>query len=176
MRSLADALLVLVAVLAVCSDAAGAGQLHPVKGTVMAADFIVPDLDGGAMRFSTLQRKVVLLNFWATWCPPCRKEMPSMERLHQDYRERGLVVLALSQDQASARTVRAFVDELRITFPVWHDRDRSVSRQYSIPGVPTSYLVGRDGRIAYRVFGEYDWSLPEARAAVDALLGTVAPP
>jgi len=94
-----------------------------------------------------------------------------MEALYREYKERGLVVLAVSQDQAPPSTVRAFAEELGLSFPVWHDRDGLVARQYSVPGVPTSYLIGRDGRIAYRVLGEYDWLLPEARAAVEQLLG-----
>ena len=97
-----------------------------------------------------------------------------MERLHQAYKDRGLVVLGLSQDQASADTVRAFVDKLQVTFSIWHDRDGLVGRQYSIPGVPTSYLIGTDGRIAYRALGEYDWSGPEARATVELLLSAEA--
>jgi len=132
---------------------------------------VARDLSGRAVKFAELRGRVILLNFWATWCPPCRKEMPSMERLHQRYRERGLVVLALSQDQAGSGEVKAFVDGLKLTFPVWHDRDGLVGRQYSIPGVPTSYLIGRDGRVAYRALGEYDWDGNEARRAVEALLG-----
>ena len=171
MRHPAGTLLIWLAVLAATPAAAESENLKPVKGVVTAGDFVAVDLQGRAMRFGTLRDKVVLLNFWATWCPPCRKEMPSMERLHQAYKDRGLVVLGLSQDQASARTVQTFVDELRVTFPIWHDRDGLVGRQYSIPGVPTSYLIGMDGRIAYRALGEYDWSGPEARAAVEELLG-----
>lgn len=94
-----------------------------------------------------------------------------MEGLHQRYRDRGLVVLALSQDQASSKEVTAFVDGLKLTFAVWHDRDGLVGRQYSIPGVPASYLIGRDGRIAYRALGEYGWDGDVARRAVEALLG-----
>ena len=93
-----------------------------------------------------------------------------MEQLHREYKERGLVVLAVSQDQGPIREVQAFAQELKLSFSVWHDRDGLVGRQYSIPGVPTSYLVGADGRIAYRALGEYDWSGPEARRAVERLL------
>ncbi|OGI40636.1 MAG: hypothetical protein A2V91_03545 [Candidatus Muproteobacteria bacterium RBG_16_64_10] len=149
---------------------AGAGELKPVKGEVMAGNFVTQDLKGQTARFNTLQGKVVLLNFWATWCATCRKEMPSMEALHQAYRDKGLVVLAVSQDRVSARSVQAYVDELKLSFPVWHDRDGLIGRQYSIPGVPASYLIGADGRIAYRVLGEYDWYGTEARAVVETLL------
>jgi peroxiredoxin len=150
---------------------AAPGTLKPVKGAVVAGDFIAQDMQGKPVRFSAHgTTKVVLLNFWATWCPPCRKEMPSMEQLHRANKDRGLIVLAVSQDQAPLATVRSFAEELKLGFPVWHDRDRLVGRQYSVPGMPTSYLIGRDGRIAYKVLGEYDWYSPEARAAVEALL------
>lgn len=176
--------------------AAAKSELRPVKGAITAGDFVALDLAGRAVKFSVLRgdaqdapawfgeanavpprargragaAKVVLLNFWATWCPPCRREMPAMEQLYQAYRDRGLVVLAVSQDQAPLTTVRRFAEELRLGFPVWHDRDGLVGRQYSIPGVPASYLIGVDGRIAYRVLGEYDWFGPEARATVERLL------
>lgn len=160
------------AMLAISATAlAGRGELKPVKGAIQASDFVVRDLSGRAAKFGELRGKVVLLNFWATWCPPCRKEMPSMEALYRAYRDRGLVVLAVSQDQASSQEVKAFADALKLSFPVWHDRDGLIGRQYSVPGVPTSYLIGRDGRIAWRVLGEYDWLSPEARAAVETLLG-----
>jgi peroxiredoxin len=150
---------------------AAKGELKPVKGAIAAGDFIAQDLRGKPARFSELGgKKVVLLNFWATWCPPCRKEMPAMERLYRAYKDRGLVVLAVSQDQSAPAEVRRFAEMLDISFPVWHDRDGLVGRQYSVPGVPTSYLIGADGRIAYRVLGEYDWFSPEARAAVETLL------
>ncbi len=158
-------------VLALAACVAAAGELKPVKGAIIAGDFVARDLSGRAVKFAELRGRVILLNFWATWCPPCRKEMPSMERLHQRYKERGLVVLAVSQDQAGSREVKAFADELKLSFPVWHDRDGLVGRQYSIPGVPTSYLIARDGRVAYRALGEYDWNGNEARRAVEALLG-----
>ncbi len=174
MGHLAGALLIWLAVLAATPAAAESENLKPVKGTVTAGDFAALDLQGRTVRFGTLRGKVVLLNFWATWCPPCLKEMPAMERLHQAYKDRGLMVLGLSQDQASADKVRAFVDKLQVTFPIWHDRDGLVGRQYSIPGVPTSYLIGADGRIAYRALGEYDWSGPAARAAVELLLSAEA--
>ena len=94
-----------------------------------------------------------------------------MEQLYRAYKDRGLVVLAVSQDQAPLATVRSFAEELKLSFPVWHDRDGLVGKQYSVPGVPASYLIGRDGRIAWRVLGEYNWYSPEAHAAVETLLG-----
>lgn len=156
------------------AHAAVKGELKPVKGALVAGDFIAQDLNGKPARFGELRGNVVLLNFWATWCPPCRKEMPTMERLYLEYKDRGLAVLAVSQDQAPLAAVRDFAGELKLSFPVWHDRDGLVGRQYSIPGVPASYLIERGGRIAYRVIGEYDWFSAEARAAVESLLAARA--
>ena len=161
-------ILILFVMLALHAGPAAAGELKLFSGT--AADFAAQDLQGKPMRFAAYRGKVVLLNFWATWCPPCRKEMPSMERLHRAYRERGLVVLAVSQDEAPLEEVRRFAVSLGLTFPVWHDRDREAARHYSVPGVPTSYLVAHDGQLAYRVLGEYDWDGREARGAVELLL------
>jgi peroxiredoxin len=158
-------------VLAAVPSAAAKSELKPIKGAIIAGDFIAQDMHGKPVRFSTFgTKKVVLLNFWATWCPPCRKEMPAMEQLYQANKDRGLIVVAVSQDQAPLAAVRSFAEELKLSFPVWHDRDVLVGRQYSVPGVPTSYLIGRDGRIAYKVLGEYDWFSPEARAVVEQLL------
>jgi peroxiredoxin len=158
-----------LAVLALFVGAAGAAnELKPHSG--MAADFAAQDLQGRPVSFSAHRGKVVLLNFWATWCPPCRKEMPAMERLHRAYRERGLVVLAVSQDAAPPEEVKRFAASLGLTFPVWHDRESAAGRQYKIPGVPTSYLVTHDGQLAFRVLGEYDWGGREAIGAIELLL------
>ncbi len=162
----------LAAGLAAAQPGAATTKLQPIKGTVIAGDFVVKDLDGRRVRFRDFRGQVVLLNFWATWCPPCRKEMPSMERLHRAYAERGFTVVAVSVDTAAPPKIRAFLGQLEpaITFPVLHDRDSLVSRRYSVPGVPTSYLIDADGRIAYRALGEYDWFSPRAKEAVETLL------
>ncbi len=152
-----------------CGAASAANELKLFSGT--AADFAAQDLQGRPVRFAAYRGKVVLLNFWATWCPPCRKEMPSMERLHRAYRSRGLVVLAVTaQDAAPLDEVRRFAVSLGLTFPVWHDRESAAGRRYGIPGVPTSYLIAHDGQLAYRVLGEYDWDGREAHGAVELLL------
>lgn len=173
MRAMLGALVPVAALVALVAGTAEAakGELKPVKGAVPAGDFVARNLQDKPARFREVQLKqVVLLNFWATSCPPCRKEMPAMEQLYATYKDRGLMVVAVSQDQAPLAMVRGFAEELKLSFPVWHDRDGLVGKQYSIPGVPASYLIGRDGRVAYKVLGEYDWFSPEARAAVEQLL------
>lgn len=185
--------IVMALLLAVPAAEAAKGELKPVKGAIIASDFMAQDLQGRPARFSELRgdvqdaqvpraqgragaAKVVLLNFWATWCPPCRKEMPTMEQLYRTYKERGLVVLAVSQDQAPLSEVRSFAEELKLSFPVWHDRDGLIGRQYSVPGVPTSYLIDAKRRMTHRVIGEYDWFSDVARAVVEQLLGAEASP
>ena len=171
-RAAACGLVAVFAAIVATAAIAGRGELKPAKGGIVAGDFVSQDLQGKTQRFATYRGKVVLLNFWATWCPPCRKEMPAMEQLYQTYKDKGFMIVAVSQDQAPPATVRSFAEELKLSFTVWHDRDSLVGKQYSVPGVPASYLIGRDGRIAYKVLGEYDWLSPEARAAVEQLITT----
>lgn len=162
-------MLLLASLGAAAFDAAG-GPLLPVKNPVPADVFTVRDLSGKLVSLGDFKGKVVLLNFWATWCAPCAKEMPSMERLYQAYGAKGLVIVGMSVDTGAPHDVKAFAQKLKVTFPILHDRDSIVSRHYSIPGVPVSYLIDRKGRVAYRVLGEYDWFASEAHEAVKALL------
>ena len=161
--------LLLIACGAMAFGAAGA-PLQPTKNPVPADTFTVRDVNGKLVSLSDFKGKVVLLNFWATWCPPCAKEMPSMERLYRTYGANGLVIVGVSVDTAAPRDVKEYADKLKITFPILHDRDMIISRRYSNPGVPTSYLIDRQGRVAYRVLGEYDWFGSEAHEAVKGLL------
>jgi peroxiredoxin len=164
--------LALLLLLVFASDpaASAAGTLRAMKHPAPASAFMLRDVDGKLVSLDDFDGKVVLLNFWATWCANCRKEMPAMERLYQSVRAEGFEIVAISVDQAATEKVKAFADELKLSFPVLHDRDSIISRLYSNPGVPVSYLVDRKGRIVYRVLGEYDWFSPEARDTVQALL------
>ena len=145
-----------------------APTLHAHAG--VAPDFAARDLKGRPVRFASLRGQVVLLNFWATWCAPCRDEMPAMQRLHLAYHGRGLVVLALSQDQAPAAVVAHFVESMGLGLTVWHDPAREVGRRYGIPGLPSSYLITHDGEFALRALGAFDWDSPDARGAIELLL------
>jgi peroxiredoxin len=136
----------------------------------VAPDIAVPDLAGQAVRLSAYRGQVVLVNIWATWCPPCREEMPSMERLHERLKDRGFVLLAVSQDEGPVAGVKAFVDQMKLTFPVLVDPEGEVGRKYGIWGFPESFLVDRDGRIVERVIGPRDWSAPDQIARIEGLL------
>lgn len=160
----------LISAFGVATVTAAAGKLQPVKNPAPASAFTLRDANGKLTSLADFEGKVVLLNFWATWCVNCRKEMPAMERLYQSVRADGFEIVAVSVDRVSTEKVKAFAQELKLTFPVLHDRDSIISSLYSNPGVPVSYLIDRRGRITHRVLGEYDWSSTEARAAVKGLL------
>ncbi len=143
--------------------------LQPPKEEIEAPDFALQDLNGRRIRLADYHGKVVFLNFFATWCVPCRLEMPSMERLSRTYRDKGLVVLAVDVREG-ARTVRPFMQELRLSFPALLDEDGSVGYVYGIRPLPATFLVGRDGKILWRAFGARDWDTQESRQYFSRLL------
>lgn len=146
-------------------------EVQKLANRYPAERFYLKDLDGDLHRLKDFRGKVVLLNFWATWCPPCREEMPSMQELHEEYQEKGLAVVAVSVDKDSPGVVADYIEELGLTFQVLHDRDNRVSERYRIPGVPASFLIDREGRVAYKVLGSIDWTRESAIRAVTKLLG-----
>ncbi len=122
------------------------------------------------MRLSEHRGSVVLLNFWATWCAPCRTEMPSMEALYRAYRKKGFELLAVSIDSVGEPVVRAEVEAAGFTFPVLMDPELFVNDLYQVRVVPTSLLISRKGEIVHRLPGAKDWSAPELRALIDSLI------
>jgi thiol-disulfide isomerase/thioredoxin len=136
---------------------------------VEAPDFSLRDLAGKPLRLKDFRGKVVFLNFFATWCDPCRLEMPAMERLHRANKDKGLVVLAVDIRE-SVRTVRGFIQELQLSFPTVLDGDGSVAYMYAVRPVPATYLIGRDGKILWRAFGAREWDSREAFQYFSSLL------
>jgi len=142
----------------------------------LAPDFSVVDLSGKTVRLSALRGRVVLVNVWTTWCPPCRDEMPSMERLYRELAGPDFELLAVSEDDGGADVVRRFVEDLGVTFPVLHDPERQVGTRYGVWGYPETFVIDRGGRIVERVIGPRTWDTPEQVAALRALLGAgIAP-
>ncbi len=157
-------LLVLVAVLPVQAD-----SLDPAEKP-SAPGFTLKNLRGENASLSDYHGKVVLLNFWATWCAPCRKEMPSMEKLWQTYREQGLVILAVSTDNGGESRIKSFARRLKLTFPILLDPDSQASDLYQVSGIPVSFLIDRQGRIVAHVLGSKDWASESAFQQVENLL------
>ena len=138
-----------------------------------APDFTLPDLSGAPVRLGSYRgRKAVVINFWATWCVPCREEMPTLERLSRE-RRAVLEVLGVNLDVAGASSlarVRLFVRELSLTFLILLDPEFSVARQYRVRGIPSSFVIDRTGVVRYREVGYRDWTAGEAQAIVDDAL------
>jgi peroxiredoxin len=109
------------------------------------ADFTLTDLQGKTWELKKLRGKVVLVNFWATWCPPCRKEMPDLESLQEHFRDRGFVVLAISDEEQDK--VKPFIAEHKITYPVLLDPGRKVNDLFQVQGIPKSFVYDRDGKL-----------------------------
>ena len=144
-------------------DGAGADRGRP-------PDFTVPTPDGASLTLAGHRGRVVLLNFWATWCVPCREEMPAMERLYQRFKDRGLVVLAVSVDAPGSAAVVSFAKELGLTYPIGLDPKMALARQYGVRGLPASFLLDRTGAVVGRALGSREWDSPAAHGVVEWLL------
>ncbi|MFQ5486919.1 MAG: TlpA disulfide reductase family protein [Gammaproteobacteria bacterium] len=151
-------------------DLFSALQVERPRVRVAAPAFTLPTLAGDTMSLADQQGKVILLNFWATWCRPCREEMPSLQRLWEEFRTQPFVILAVAADRGSKKTVADFVAGLGLDFPVLLDTDGSVRRHYEVYGLPMSYLIGKDGRISGRIPAAQDWHSEAARALIRHLL------
>lgn len=134
-----------------------------------APDFTLPDLNGKSKSLHDYRGKVVLVTFWASWCLPCREEMPTIREAYERHRAAGFEVVGISIDARPADAA-AFVAEFRIPFDNLLDGDVRVGRQYRALGVPTSFLLDRSGRIAYRVVGPRDWTDAASLEAISKLL------
>jgi peroxiredoxin len=132
-------------------------------------DFTVVLLDGKTVRLSEYRGRAVFLNFWATWCPPCREEMPSMEKLYRRFHGRGLEFLALDI-QESHRAVSDFMSKNKLTFPVGLDSSGRIGGNYGIQGIPTTFIIDRDGMIIAAAVGGRRWDTEAVYAAFEALL------
>ena len=141
----------------------------------VAPDFELPDLQGQTHRLSALRGKVVFLNLWTTWCPPCRMEMPAMERLYQRLRHRDFVMLAVSEDEGGASAVAPFVAELGLSFPVLLDPRGRLSTRYGATGYPETFIIDRNGHIIQHQIGPAEWDSEEMLAYFSAVLDRPAP-
>ncbi len=138
-----------------------------VRQGAQAIDFKLPDVQGV---MQTLPKgEVMLLNFWATWCPPCREEIPSMAELHDKYASRGLKIIAISVDHRRD-DLSAFMKEYRMPFQVLHDADSAVSRSYGVFRYPESFLVDRNGTVLHHLIGAKDWMSRPITQTIEGML------
>jgi peroxiredoxin len=158
------ALLLLVAI----ALPAPAQTLKAWKGGATPA-LELEDVDGKLHRLADYRGKVVLLNFWATWCGPCREEMPSMQSLGDSLQSRPFAVLAINVGE-SARVARGFGEKMGLRFTLLLDRDTSATRAWGARVLPASYVIGPDGKVAYSYLGAIDWNSPEVKKAIERLM------
>lgn len=134
-----------------------------------APDFTLKDVNGRTFSLSSLKGKVILLNFWATWCPPCKAEMPSMNQLYNEIKAKGFEVVAVSSD-SSLSSIKEFLSKSRVDFTVLFDEKKTVTREFKVFSMPTTYLIDRNGLIVEKYYGEYDWTDPEVIKQIKKLL------
>ena len=144
--------------------------LRALPERFQARDFSLALARTGETRsLSSLKGKVVFLNFWATWCGPCRAEMPSMQSLHNKFKDKGLEILAVNCLE-KAPQVLSFLDSNGFSFPVALDTDGQVSAAYGIQSIPTSFILDKEGKIVSRLVGSIDWDTPKIHAVFERLL------
>jgi len=152
-----------------------AAKLPLLRQTVSARDFTLSLLPAAGetgdakTTLSDLKGKVVFLNFWATWCPPCREEMPSMNSLYNRYKDKGFEMLAVNGMEA-AQTVSDFRDAFNLVFPILLDSDGKVTSSYGVQAIPSTFLINREGQIVVRFVGSIDWDTPAVHKALEKLL------
>ncbi len=150
-----------------------ADQLYPVSVGSSAPPFRAMTMDSvpRAKTLADYRGKVVLLNIWATWCLPCRDEMPAIEKLHQAMSGQGLQVVAVSiDDPGTEAQIRAFVKEFGLSFEILHDPSGAMQNSYQTTGVPETFIIARDGVIRKKVIGASDWNSESNRALITQLL------
>ncbi len=135
----------------------------------VAKDFVAPAPDGKPVKLADYRGRVVFLNFWATWCPPCREEMPAMERLYQRYKDKGLVVVGVSIDSDMV-VIPPFVKQNKLTFPIGHDPKMALAERYGVRALPSSFLIDRRGNLAALAIGPRAWDTKPSYAVIESLL------
>ena len=135
----------------------------------LAEDFTLATSGGGKVRLQEHRGKVVMVNFWATWCPPCLEEMPAMERLYRKHKDAGFTLVAISVD-ADPKKVKPFVSEHKLTMPIGVDPKMDLANIYGVRALPSSFMIGRDGNLAALAIGPRPWDNDAAHSLVEGML------
>ena len=160
---------VLVAVVIALAGVGGCRRNPELVGGT-APEFSLSDLSGNAIRLANLKGRVVFLNIWATWCEPCREEMPAMQALYTQLHGPDFEMLAVNADQGDRAAVERFVREHGLTFPVLPDPDLQVADRYRVTGYPETFIIDRNGRVVDHALGPRDWDSTASRDAFRRLI------
>lgn len=145
-----------------------AAEFRKVDGTTPPM-LVLKDIKGNKVDLSSYQGQVVLLNFWATWCPPCREEMPSMQRLKEKMAGRPFVILGVDSSEGP-EDLGGFLDRVKVNFTILFDPDGSTTKRWKIYGLPTSFLIDKSGKIRYVLTGTKEWDEKESVSLVESML------
>ena len=133
-------------------------------------NFTFPDINGKEVSLSSQRGKVVLVNVWATWCPPCRREMPSMQRLYEKFKGKNFEILAVSIDSEGREAVEPFMRKMNLTFPSLLDPGETIRPLYGISGVPESFIIDQQGILVEKIIGPINWATPEVFQFIQDLI------
>ncbi|MFA6170637.1 MAG: TlpA disulfide reductase family protein [Candidatus Margulisiibacteriota bacterium] len=148
----------------------GMGEKEPAASKKELLDFTLPDLAGKPIKLSDYRGKVIMLNFWATWCPPCRSEMPIMQKLHEKMADKPFVIVAVNLERGAGDAVCKFVAKEGYTFKVLLDNEGEVAGRYSIYSIPTTYVINKKGKVVDKLIGARDWLSDEYLKAWSKLI------
>jgi peroxiredoxin len=143
--------------------------IQEVKNDRVSPTFTLPTIEGPALASTDLRGKIVLINFWATWCGPCKEEMPAMQRLHESLSDKDFALIAITTEQ-QRESILGFAKSLRLSFPFLLDPSKDVSAAFGVRGLPTTVIIDRSGNIVGRAVGPRRWDGPEAVALLKDLL------
>ncbi|HEY5738599.1 MAG TPA: redoxin domain-containing protein [Gammaproteobacteria bacterium] len=167
MRGLVVAALLVLFSLPAGAQQAGSGLTRLVDAPP-APDFSLLDMDGTVFRLSDHRGRVLIVNFWATWCPPCREEMPAMQRAWEQLREEGMLMIGINVGE-DEDTIFQFTADYPVDFPLLMDSDSAVTGRWPVRGLPTTYVVDPAGRLVYQAIGSREWDDPALLELVRAL-------
>lgn len=156
------------ALLAAPLAARAQATLQPWSGTPEAPPIELRSLDGQALALAQYRGRVVVVNFWATWCEPCVEEMPSLQRLREDLAGEAFEILAVNYQEGEPR-IRAFLNKVPLTIPILRDTDGGVARAWKVRIFPSSFVIDPEGRIRYVLVGSLDWTAPEIQKTLRSL-------
>jgi len=139
------------------------------KTSSLAPDFTLNDISGKKLTLSQFRGKMVILNFWSIWCGPCLAEMPSLNKLYLEFKDKGLMVIGIAEDPAE-KPVKSYIQEKGLAFPILMDKERKVYFKYSLFGIPVTFLIDKKGVIVEKFIGERDWSSPQMKEKISNLL------